>query len=219
MSRENVAVLFDLDGTLIDSIALIEHSYRHTLRTHVGEAQGGDGFDRDEWLEGLGRPLAWQFQRWTKDPEEVRRWTETYRAFNNRHHDEWVRAYPGAVEAVRRLRERGVRLGVVTSKLAAGAQRGLARGGFDGLFDAVIGCDDVREPKPAAEPALLALARLDVDASNAFMVGDSPHDIRCGRSAGTRTAAVAWGPFPRHWFGADAPDRWLAETSEIERLV
>src|SRR5688500_9778877 len=150
---EPQAVLFDLDGTLIDSIELIERSYRHAMGRH-----GARAFDRDEWLAGLGRPLRWQFEQWSSDPDEVLRMIATYREYNDAHHDAMVRAYPGALEAVRDLRGRGLRLGVVTSKLQAGAQRGLASAGFGGLFEVVIGADDVREPKPAAEPALLGLA-------------------------------------------------------------
>ena len=206
-------VLFDLDGTLIDSIELIERSYRHTLATHTSRI-----YDRDEWLAGLGRPLKWQFEQWTSDPEEVQRMIATYRAHNNVHHDAMVKPYAGAIEAVKELRQRGVRLGVVTSKLHAGALRGISRGGFDGLFDVVIGADDVREPKPAAEPALLALSRLGASALSAFMVGDSPHDIRCGQLAGTRTAAVMWGPFPRKFFVDDEPDVWLEHPRELASL-
>ncbi|MEO6708201.1 MAG: HAD-IA family hydrolase [Planctomycetota bacterium] len=206
-------VLFDLDGTLIDSIELIERSYRHVLSTHPSRA-----FDRDEWLGGLGRPLKWQFEQWTADPLEVQRMIATYRAHNNLHHDAMVKPYPGAVEAVESLKRRGVLLGVVTSKMKAGALRGLACAGFDGLFEVVIGCDDVREPKPAPEPALLALERLGAKESRAFMVGDSPHDIRCGQQAGTRTAAALWGPFSRKLFAQDEPDLWLEHPREIAQL-
>lgn len=208
------AVLFDLDGTLIDSIALIESSYRHVLTVHRSVE-----FDRDEWLGGLGRPLKWQFEQWTDDPDEVLRMIATYRAHNNEHHDAMVKAFAGAVEAVRELREKGARLGVVTSKLRAGALRGLTCAGFDGLFDVVIGADDVREPKPAAEPALIALEKLGVSAEHATMVGDSPHDIRCGRLAGTRTAAVKWGPFPLKFFVDDEPSVWLDHPREIASIL
>ena len=206
-------VLFDLDGTLIDSIELIERSYRHALAVHTTRV-----FDRDEWLRGLGRPLKWQFEQWSADPSEVQRMIATYREHNNTHHDSMVKPYAGALEAVNELRRRGARLGVVTSKMKAGALRGLACAGFDGLFEVVIGCDDVREPKPAAEPALRALSRLAASARAAFMVGASPHDIRCGRLAGTRTAAVLWGPFSRVMFRDDEPDVWLEHPRELANL-
>jgi pyrophosphatase PpaX len=208
------AVLFDLDGTLIDSIQLIEDSYRHTLAVHFGRE-----FDREGFLAGLGRPLKWQFAQWTEDQDEIQRMIQTYRAHNLAHHDAMVKPYEGAVEAVRELKRSGARLGVVTSKLRAGAHRGLACAGFEGLFEVVVGADDVQEPKPAAEPALLALSQLGAGAADAYMVGDSPHDIQCGKSAGTRTAAVAWGPFPRRYFDGLQPDRWVEHPSALVELL
>lgn len=208
--RDSAVVLFDLDGTLIDSIALIESSYRHVAKLHTTR-----GFDREEWLLGLGRPLRWQFEQWTSDPKEIERMVATYREHNNAHHDAMVRPYVGAVEAVSELRRRGVRLGIVTSKLNSGALRGLKRGGFEGMFEVVIGCDDVVAPKPAPEPALLALERLGEGPTNAWMVGDSPHDIHCGQAAGTRTAAVLWGPFQRSSFVGPPPDLWLEHPREL----
>lgn len=204
------AVLFDLDGTLIDSIELIELSYRHALSVHSSRA-----FDRDEWLAGLGRPLRWQFEQWSDDPDEIARMIASYREYNNAHHDRMVKPYPGALEAVRELHGRGVRLAIVTSKLRAGAQRGLTCAGYAGLFEVVIGADNVSEPKPAAEPAQLALSQLGHSVAGAWMVGDSPHDIQCGKSAGTRTAAVAWGPFPRSSFEDVEPDLWFEHPREL----
>jgi pyrophosphatase PpaX len=129
--------LFDLDGTLIDSIELIRRSYEHTLRVH---------FDRpltpEDWLSGLGRPLRWQFAQYTQDEREVDAMIATYRAYNHDHHDAMVTAFPGTVEAVRSLKERGVALAIVTSKLDAGARRGLEIAGFHGLFDVIVGADD-----------------------------------------------------------------------------
>ncbi|MBK8178004.1 MAG: HAD-IA family hydrolase [Planctomycetes bacterium] len=207
-------MLFDLDGTLIDSIQLIEDSYRHTLAVHFGRE-----FDREGFLAGLGRPLRWQFSQWSQDEAEILRMIQTYRAHNLAHHDAMVKPFAGALEAVRELKRSGARLGVVTSKLRAGAHRGLACAGFEGLFEVVVGADDVHEPKPAAEPALLALRRLGADPATAYMVGDSPHDIQCGKSAGTRTAAVAWGPFPRHYFAGVTPDLWLETPAQLTGLL
>jgi pyrophosphatase PpaX len=208
------AVLFDLDGTLLDSMELIRRSYWHALRVQLCVEPS-----HAEWLEGIGRPLRWQFARVARDAAEVEALLATYRAYNLAHHDASVRAFPGAVEAVRALAARGLRLGVVTSKLRHGAQRGLVRGGFDGLFDVVVSADDVREAKPHPEPVERALASLGIRAERAFMVGDSPHDLAAGKAAGTRTAAVAWGPFPETALRAVQPDVWLAEVAEIAGLA
>lgn len=207
-------VLFDLDGTLIDSIELIHRSYEHTLRTHLGR-----GMERAEWLAGLGRPLAWQFAQCVRDPSEVDAMIATYRAWNLAHHDELVRPYPGVTEAVRALHARGVALAIVTSKANASARRGLAHCGLDGVFDVVIGVDDVTEHKPHPRPVLAALERLGREAATAVMVGDSPHDLASGRAAGTKTAAVAWGPFEHAELRAAGPDHWVPEPEGLRALV
>ena len=206
--------LFDLDGTLIDSIELIRNSYAHTLREHLGREA-----DPAEWLEGLGRPLTWQFARHVDSPMEIQAMVTTYRAHNAQHHDAMVSPYPGTLEKLTTLKRRGARLAVVTSKLRSGALRGLVHCKIDGFFDAVVGCDEVREAKPAAEPALLALERLGATPKGAVMIGDSPHDLACGRAAGLCTAAASWGPFPRERLESQAPDHFLSAPSDIAHLA
>ena len=207
------AVLFDLDGTLIDSIELIRQSYAHTLRAHRDFEP-----PMDFWLQGLGRPLRWQFAHFTEDASEIEAMVATYRAYNLAHHDAMVTAFPGAVAAVEQLRARGVKLAIVTSKMRAGARRGLDHCGFGALFDVIVGADDVSDHKPHPAPVRLALEQLGVAAERAVMVGDSPHDLASGRAAGTRTAAVAWGPFPRDQLLATEPDYWLETPQNIASL-
>src|SRR5260370_18450950 len=104
--------LFDLDGTLIDSIELILRSYRHTMRQHRSEQPSAD-----VWMQGLGTPLWVQFRQFTEDPAEIEAMVATYRAYNLAHHDELVRPYDGVVEAVPALRDRGKTLGLRPSKI------------------------------------------------------------------------------------------------------
>src|SRR5205814_6675812 len=112
--------LFDLDGTLIDSIELILRSYRHTMRQHRGHEPSDD-----VWMAGLGTPLWVQFRHFTEDPAEIEAMVATYREYNLAHHDELVRPYDGVVAAVLALRAQGKMLGLVTSKTRSGALRGL----------------------------------------------------------------------------------------------
>ncbi len=207
-------VLFDLDGTLIDSTRLIIESYHHTMRVHRGAT-----FPDSEWIAGLGTPLRVQFRRFTEDPAEIERLIATYREWNLAHHDAMVRAFPGAVDTVRRLKTGGARLGIVTSKNRHGVALGLARCGFDGLFDAVVTSDDLPESKPDPAPVLAALVRLDAEPQTALVAGDSPHDIASGRDAGIRTAACLWGPFERERLAAERPDYYLHSFPELAGLV
>jgi pyrophosphatase PpaX len=203
-------VLFDLDGTLIDSVELILRSYRHTLRTHRGMEPP------DElWLRGLGTPIRVQLRHWTEDPAEIEAMTETYTTYNLAHHDELVRPYDGVVSAVTQLHARGTRLGLVTSKVRSTALRGLQVAGIDGAFEAIVGADEVRHPKPHPEPVLLALERLGATAGDTVFVGDSRHDIVCGRAAGVATAAALWGPFDRQHLEDLDPDYWLDTPQDV----
>ncbi|NIM50893.1 MAG: HAD-IA family hydrolase [Gemmatimonadales bacterium] len=205
--------LFDLDGTLIDSIDLILSSYRHTLKTHRGLVPSDD-----VWLAGLGTPLRAQFSQFTDDPDEIEAMVATYRDHNFEHHDALVREFPGVREAVQALGDRGARLGVVTSKKREGTLLGLQRCGFDGLFDVLVCADDVARHKPEPEPVLRALTSLDAQPKHAVFVGDSPHDLVAGRKAGVATAAVLWGPFPRQMLEPHDPDFWVAEPSELTAM-
>src|SRR5256886_2506141 len=206
--------LFDLDGTLIDSIELILRSYRHTLRTHRGEEPADD-----VWMEGLGTPLWVQFRRFSEDPAEIEAMVATYRTYNLAHHDEMVRPYDGVVEAVRGLEQRGRPLGAGTGKLRAGASRGLGRAALEDAFDVVVGADDVTHPKPHPEPVQVALERLGGRASETVFVGDSRHDLVAGRAAGVKTAAALWGPFDRFHLADLEPDYWLETPRDLSLLA
>lgn len=204
--------LFDLDGTLIDSIALILESYRHTLRTHRGATPGDD-----VWLAGLGTPLWAQFRHFTDDAGEIAAMVATYRDYNLANHDRMVRPYPGVEPAVAALARRG-QLAVVTSKLRAGAVRGLEHCGLAQYFPTIVGADDVHRHKPDPEPVEKALALLGADAATAVFVGDSPHDMAAGRAAGVATAAALWGPFDREHLEPQAPGRWLQTPDQLATL-
>ena len=205
-------ILFDLDGTLIDSIELILSSYRHTMERHRGWVP-----PTEVWLAGLGTPLRAQFGKFSDDPAEIDAMVDTYRTYNLAHHDALVGAYPGIPEAVRRLRDDGKRLGIVTSKARALTNRGLRCAGLDGLFEAIVGSDDVERHKPDPTPVLRALDLLDADPAKTAFVGDSPHDIAAGHGAGVETAAVLWGPFTRDHLAPVAPDLWLETPADLVR--
>jgi pyrophosphatase PpaX len=206
--------LFDLDGTLIDSIELILRSYRHTMEVHRGAAPPDD-----HWMAGLGTPLWVQFRQFTDDEAEIRAMVATYREYNLAHHDALVRPYDGVVSEVRALHARGGRLGLVTSKMRSGALRGLRLVGLEEAFATVVGSDEVTNPKPHPEPVRIALERLAAAPGDAVFIGDSRHDIECGRAAGVRTAAVLWGPFDRAHLEDLLPDYWLQRPEDLRDFL
>ena len=208
------AVLYDFDGTLADSTELIMRSYRHTMTTHLGECPPDE-----RWLEGFGTPLETQIERFARSGDEFHAMMHTYRSFQGIHHDDLLRPFPGATGVVRRLRERGMALAIVTSKHREATLRGMGLCGILDDFDEIVTPEDVANPKPHPEPVLHAIERLGVAAEAALFVGDSPHDIAAGRAAGVRTAAVLWGPFPRAALEAERPDHWLREQADVLEVV
>ena len=208
--KSSRAVLFDLDGTLIDSIELIVDSYHHTFSTH-----GLPVVEREAIIEGIGTPLRTVFGAMTNDAASIDQWIATYREFNLLHHDTRVRAFPGAVEMVQRISAAGRQLALVTSKNHAGARRGLELVGLGDAFEAVVGADDVTRPKPDAEPVLRALELLGRSPDEVVFIGDSHHDIASGRAAGVKTIAVCWGPFDRDHLGGCGPDYICASPEEV----
>ncbi len=213
MSRYRT-VLFDLDGTLINSVDLIVDSYQHTFRVH-----GVPILSREEILVGLGTPLRVVFGNMTGDDDQVTEWIATYREYNLSHHDAQVTAYPGAVAMVHTIRASGFRMGLVTSKNRAGAQRGLSLVGLGDTMEIIIGADDVVQPKPHPEPVERALAGLGMPADTALFVGDSQHDIHSGRGAGAWTAGVTWGPFDRAHLELAAPDYYCETPADLLKIL
>ena len=208
-------VLFDLDGTLIDSIELILSSYRHTMQIHRG-----DPMPDDLWLAGLGTPLRKQFQHFTEDPNEIEAMIATYREHNIANHDRMVTAYPGAVETVQALKRAGVKLGIVTSKNDRGLERGLSLCGMGSFFDARVTCDTLEESKPHPAPVLRGLKDVGHEEGHrALFVGDSPHDIKAGNAAGIDTAACLWGPFTREQIAKEHPTHWLESFADLLKVA
>jgi pyrophosphatase PpaX len=205
--------LFDLDGTLIDSIRLILDSYHHTLTQHNLPARTDE-----DWLKGVGTPLHIQFAEWRESPEVLEAMIATYREYNLKHHDRMVAIYPGVIEAVREIKAVGIQTGLVTSKNRQGALRGLKLVGLEALMDVLVCADEVTNPKPHPEPVEKAVDLLGADPAATVYVGDSIHDMRSGRAAGVRTAAALWGPFGRGHLESTQPDYWLETPSDLVRL-
>lgn len=205
--------LFDLDGTLIDSVDLILTCYRYTVKKHLGEVPP-DAI----WMAGLGTPLRKQLAEFTEDPDEIEAMVTTYREYHHQRHDELLKEYPGVLEEVRALNRPGIKFGVVTSKMPWSTRRGIEICGFDGLFEALVTAKDVKRHKPNPEPVYQALELLDAKASETVFVGDSPHDMAAGRAAGVKTAAALWGPFDRAALEPHEPNYWLEEPADLSQL-
>jgi pyrophosphatase PpaX len=208
------AILFDLDGTLIDSIDLLVTSMVYAFEGRDVQPP------LDEWIAGIGTPLDAMLRTWARDEEDVLALRARYREYQFANHDAKTHAYPGAVDTVRALHAAGYPLAVVTSKLEYGARRSLKWIGVDDCFTAVVGIDATTKHKPEPEPVWHALALLgDIPPAEALFIGDSTHDMHAGNAAGVATAAALWGPFSRAQLETAHPRYWLNGFDDVRALV
>jgi pyrophosphatase PpaX len=213
MQQRPFAVLFDLDGTLIDSIGLLLKCVHHTFEGRTPAPTD------EEWIAGIGTPLARQLAPYTKNDEDIKQLTARYRSFQRQQHDSFTSAFPGVVETITELDRRGHPMGIVTSKSNEMMHRGLSWVGIDKLMRTTIGMDSCTIHKPEAFPVLLALEELGYSPDEAVFVGDSPHDIQSGNAAGVVSIAALWGPFTRDQLAASSPNEYLADITELPALL
>jgi pyrophosphatase PpaX len=215
------AVLFDLDGTLIDTIPLIFASYRHTLEVHLPGYHPG----RDAIVARLGRSLDTILRDFASeagavDPDALSQvMKQTYRSFQRANLARLVRPYEGMREVLKALREHGIRLGVVTSKVEWAARMGLDHYGLGEFFEIEVFHDDTRRHKPDPEPLLFAVRKGGLEEARTAYVGDSVNDMAAGRAAGMQTIGALWGPSPREALLAAGADTLAEKPADLLSLV
>ena len=201
------AVLLDVDGTLVDTAAILIRSLRYALEKWLGGS-----YSDEELRDLLGRPLRKQMEHYSREKagELSAEFLRYYEA-----HQEEERPFTEALALIPWLRERGIKVCLVTSKTAP--EMVITGGRFPGLkdVDAMVTSDETTAVKPYPAPALLALKRLEVPASQALMIGDSPYDIQCAHGAGIAAGAALWGPFPRRMLEPFHPDYWFTTPEEV----
>jgi pyrophosphatase PpaX len=179
-------VLFDLDGTLADTIPLIVASYQHAFRTVTGEE-----VDEDVARSWIGRPLLAALLE--ASPEHGHELDRVYRQWNLANTARLIRRYEGMPGMLERLARAGATIGVVTSKRRGTARLALEGVGIAHLVDIVAALEDTDRHKPHPAPLLYGAARLRVDPSDCVYVGDAVVDVEAARAAGMSSVAVTWG--------------------------
>jgi len=207
-------LLFDLDGTLLDSIEFILASARFCFQK-LGRVAPSD----EEWAAGIGIPLFTMLGRYARDPEDLATLIAAYREYQVANHDRLTRCYDGVVDAVRAYAAAGHELAIVTSKSEALAMRGLVRVGIARYIDTIVGCDASSRHKPDPEPVRIALDRLGTRPEDAVFIGDSVHDVRAGNAAGVATVAALWGAGSRTELEAGKPTHFASTIADVTRLV
>ena len=208
------AILFDLDGTLIDSIELILGAARHAFDGFTGRAPTDE-----QWRAGIGRPLQTMLREFAPDDAEVARLFGRYREYQLAHHDRLVRVYEGVMEVVQEFASHGHPMALVTSKSDWMAEKALVLVGLDRLIPTIVGAESCENHKPHPEPVERALAILGVAPADALFVGDSPHDVESGRAAGVMTVAATWGAFTRGELERSGADIVIDRVEDLRGVV
>ncbi|MET4168859.1 MULTISPECIES: HAD family hydrolase [Gordonia] len=204
-------VLFDLDGTLIDSRYAIIEAYRATFENELGQPLPDELEDPSAIMAPRPPEIFARFS--DRDPLELERAYGTHYtsgAFRR------VAAYPELRETLAALAERGITVGIVTNKRMSRVHRDFHHLGIDEKsFATIVTADDTTERKPHPAPVLLGLERAGLDPAHTWYVGDGPQDIRSGAAAGTRTMGAAYGYYGTDTLAGHRPDHLLDTLSEL----
>lgn len=205
-------ILFDLDGTLLDTNELIISSFLYTLEQYYPGQ-----YNREHILPHMGKILFDQMALFA--PDNVEALVETYQQYNVKMHDEMVREFPHVVEVINELSERGVKLAVVTSKRVTTTMMGLEKYGLTPYMQAIVCHGDTSQHKPHPAPVLLAMEKLQADPATTLMVGDSTFDLDAAHAAGIAAAGVRWSLKPEEVLLACNPEYMLDDMRDLLAII
>jgi len=206
------ALLFDFDGTLLNTNDLIIQTFMHVL-----EERFPGQYSPKDCMNFIGPSLKETFEQIT--PDEVDEMIEKYRQWNHANHDKLVAEYDAVVPTLEVLKEQGIRLAIVSTKKRDTIEKGLELMGAKHLFEFWVGVDDVKNVKPDPEPVLLAIEKLGVNKEDVMMIGDNYHDIEAGKKAGVKSAGVAWSIKGEAYLRQFNPDYILQHMTDLLTIV
>lgn len=206
------ALLFDFDGTLLNTNELIIRTFMHVLNDRFPGQ-----YSPQDCIKFIGPSLKETFEQIA--PNEVDELIAKYRQWNHAYHDQYVKEFDGVNETLEQLKRQGHKLAIVSTKKRETIERGLKFMKAEQYFDFWIGLEDVRKVKPDPEPVLLALERLKMPKEDALMIGDNYHDILAGKNAGVKTAGVAWSIKGEDYLRQFQPDYMLHHISDLLTIV
>ncbi|WP_322923617.1 pyrophosphatase PpaX [Paenibacillus campi] len=202
-------ILFDLDGTIVDTNELIIASFMHVM---------DHSLTREQIIPHMGTTLEQQLRTFS-GLDDVTALVQKYRDYNWQHHDELVAPVPEVNEVLARLQAAGLKLGVVTTKIRATTTHVLRLFELDQYMQVIVTLDDVEHPKPDPQPIHQALAALGSAPEHTLMVGDSPADLKSAAAAGVQSAAVAWSLKGEQELSKYEPTFVLQRMSDLYQLV
>ncbi|MCR5033830.1 MAG: HAD-IA family hydrolase [Clostridia bacterium] len=211
-------VVFDFDGTIMDTNDVIIGSWQHVYRT----LRGKEG-DLDYILSTFGEPLEYSME--TSFPEvPTEESVKIYRDWHRERFLDMIKLFPGITEMLQEVKARGCKMGIASSRLRLTLEQGLDKYDLHKYFDAIVAVEDTENPKPAPDIVLKTLELLDAKPENAVMVGDSRLDILCARNAGVPSVLVGWsatlaGKTKEDFAPGEAPDFIIDQPADLLELI
>lgn len=209
---EKQAIIFDLDGTLLDTNLLIQKSFVHVFEQYKPDYQLSD----EELLSFLGPTLTQSFEQYF-NKEILEELIDCYRKFNQLYHNDYVEIYPGVETALKKLKEAGYPLAIVTTKMASLAYAGLDLFNIRHYFDIIICEEDVTHSKPDPEGLNLVLKKSGI--ANGFYIGDNVSDIKAGKNAHLSTVGVKWASKGYESLELENPDFLIEKMEDILEII
>ena len=207
------AVLFDFDGTLADTNPLIIRTFDETFSMLLPERP----LTMAEILACVGPTLDETGNKYF--PDNPQKFVDTYREINARYHDDMIEIYPGVLDLIATLKEKGLKLAIVSSKRRDFVIRGLKCVGLFDYFDYIVACDDVKNPKPDVEPFEKVMNYYGIEPHECLMVGDNSHDVHGAQNAKIKSVAVGWAFKGRAYLESLAPDYIIDEAQDLIQIV
>lgn len=204
-------VLFDLDGTILDSNELILRSFEYTFEKY------NFSFTREELKEFNGPPLVDTFKKYNPGYEEEM--VKIYREHNHAIHEQYVKLFPNVIETLEELQGNDIDMGIVTAKMRVAVDLGMELTGLDRYFETIVTVDDITHAKPHPESVIKAMIELNGIAESTLMVGDNYHDILAGKNAGVKTAGVAWTHKGEDFLASYDPTYMLKDMKDLLEIV
>lgn len=210
-------VLFDFDGTIMDTNDVIIKSWQYTYKKLLGREEPVENL-----LKTFGEPLDVTLPKVFPDIP-VEESIEVYRGYQRANFQNLIQLFPGMKELLAEVKARGYKTALVTSRLGFTTEQGLKKYGIDECFDVIVTADDTTKHKPDPEPINIALGKLGAVPEEAVMLGDTMFDILCAKNAGVRSVLVSWsmalGGKTIEDMGDDAPDHIIYKPEELFEII
>ena len=207
-------ILFDLDGTLINTNEIIIQSFIHSFEEYFPDLD----LSREKIMTFIGPTLEETYSNYTDNPLLVQKMIVSYRDYYVSNEMGSFEIYPDVAEVVKDLYDQGYNLGIVTSKFKVAAWPSFTYYGLDRYFSVFVALEDVENPKPNKEPITIALSRFP-SYNKAIMIGDNQGDILAGKNASIYSAGVSWSLKGSNHLLKVKPDFMLSDMKDIFRVI